>query len=441
MAIIAQRNLFSWKEIDDLGDLERLRLLLEHLPDEELMCTLEKHRGRGRNDYPVRATWNSLLAGIVYQHASVDSLRRELSRNGQLRDLCGFDPLLGEKAVPTASAYTNLLGNLMRLHGQVDRLFDNLVNSLHRELPGFGERLAIDGKAIETHARPMSLAKQATLARDGRRDIDADFGKKKTVWKDKKGKLITKVKKWFGYKLHLIVDSDYELPVAYELARASRAEQPIGRKLLAKTAERLPGIIESAQVLTADKGYDDTKLIVQSWDTFRIKPVIDIRMTWQGDETRLVDGTENIIYDNKGAVYCYCLETGEQRSMAYGGFEKDRETLKYRCPARHYEMECASADSCPAKCGIRIPITEDRRIFTPLARSTHSWTREYKKRTAVERVNSRIDVSFGFENHFIRGKSKMKLRCDLAFIVMLTMALGRAKENRLDRLRSLVLTA
>ncbi|MFC1735221.1 transposase [Candidatus Hydrogenedentota bacterium] len=441
MAIIAQRNLFSWKEIDDLGDLERLRLLLEHLPDEELMRTLEKHRGRGRDDYPVRATWNSLLAGIVYQHPSIEGLRRELSRNGQLRDLCGFDPFLGENAIPTSSAYTNLLGNLMRFHDQVDRLFDELVNLLHVELPGFGESLAIDGKAINTHARPMSLEKKATLARDGRRDLDADFGKKKTIRKDKKGNLIETVKRWFGYKLHLIVESDYELPVAYELARASKAEQPIGRKLLTDAAKRVPGVIESAQVLSGDKGYDDTKLIVQSWNTHRIKPVIDIRMTWRDDETRLVEGTENIVYDNEGAVYCYCLETGEQRSMAYGGFEKDRETLKYRCPARHYGIECASAGSCPAKSGTRIPISEDRRIFTPLARSTHSWTREYKKRTAVERVNSRIDVSFGFENHLIRGKSKMKLRCDLAFIVMLAMALGRARENRLDLLRSLVKVA
>jgi hypothetical protein len=287
----------------------------------------------------------------------------------------------------------------------------------------------------------MSLEKKATLARDGRRDLDADFGKKKIIRKDKKGNVIETFKRWFGYKLHLIVDSEYELPVAYELARASRAEQPIGRKLLADAAKRVPGIIESAQVLSGDKGYDDTKLIVQSWDMHRIKPVIDIRMTWRDDETRLVDGTDNIAYDNKGAVYCYCLETGKQYPMAYGGFEQDRETLKYRCPARHYGVQCASADSCPAKSGVRIPISEDRRIFTPLARSTYSWTREYKKRTAVERVNSRIDVSFGFENHFIRGQSKMKLRCGIAFLVMLSMALGRAREKRLDRLRSLVWAA
>ena len=45
-----------------------------------------------------------------------------------------------------------------------------------------------------------------------------------------------------------------------------------------------------------------------------------------------------------------------------------------------------------------------------LARSSYAWKREYKKRTSVERVNSRLDVSFGFERHFIRGLKKMKLK-------------------------------
>nr|WP_291957104.1 hypothetical protein [Mahella sp.] len=31
--------------------------------------------------------------------------------------------------------------------------------------------------------------------------------------------------------------------------------------------------------------------------------------------------------------------------------------------------------------------------------------REYDKRTTVERVNSRLDASFGFEQHYIRGKN------------------------------------
>ena len=49
--------------------------------------------GHGRDDYPVRAMWHALLAGIVFQHESPESLLRELARNPSLMDACGFDPL------------------------------------------------------------------------------------------------------------------------------------------------------------------------------------------------------------------------------------------------------------------------------------------------------------------------------------------------------------
>jgi hypothetical protein len=35
MAIIPQLSLFSWNEIEELGDLERLHLVIEYMPDEE----------------------------------------------------------------------------------------------------------------------------------------------------------------------------------------------------------------------------------------------------------------------------------------------------------------------------------------------------------------------------------------------------------------------
>ena len=59
MAIIPQQKLFRWEEIQSLGDLKRLCLVLEHMPDENLMRTLERKRGNGRDDYPIRALWNS----------------------------------------------------------------------------------------------------------------------------------------------------------------------------------------------------------------------------------------------------------------------------------------------------------------------------------------------------------------------------------------------
>jgi len=439
VATIAQRNLFGWKEIEALGDLERLRLVLESVPDEPLMRILEKERGKGRDDYPVRGVWNSILAGVVFQHSGIESLRRELQRNAQLRQLCGLDPLKGAEAVAPASVYSRFLKQLIRHERAVEAIFDRLVEELREALPNFGRTLGIDGKALWTHAKAH---KGEAKAPDGRRDTDADWGAKSYRGRREDGTRWERVKRWFGYKLHLVVDAEYELPVAFEVTRASRGEQPLAKALVKRLEERHGELLEGCQSFLGDKGYDDTPLIVRLWDAHRIKPVIDIRNCWQESDdnagTRVLPGTTNVTYDYEGNVFCSCPLTGERRAMAYGGFEASRETLKYRCPARHYGLVCRGRGGCPLAGAIRIKLETDRRIFTPVARSSYAWKALYKKRTAAERVNSRLDVSFGFENHFIRGRKKMKLRCGLALIVMLAMALGRVREKQKEHLRSLV---
>jgi hypothetical protein len=101
-----------------------------------------------------------------------------------------------------------------------------------------------------------------------------------------------------------------------------------------------PTIIERCKECTADRGYDDGKLIVKLWDDYKIKPVIDIRNLW-----------------------------------------KDQ-----GCPAKHYGINCQGFADCPVAKGIRIKLEEDRRLFIPLARSSYAWQLEYDKRTGVERV-------------------------------------------------------
>ncbi|MGI6518553.1 MAG: transposase [Bacillota bacterium] len=440
MAIIPQKQLFRWNEVEELGDLERLKLVIDYLPDEELMQALEDERGNGRNDYPVRVVWNSMLAGIVFQHKTTESLRRELMRNGQLRQICGFDITLGVEGVPSASAYTRFLCNLMKHEKEVDGIFNSLVRMLCDELPGFGEVLAIDGKALESYARPRRAESEKPY--DGRRDIDANFGVKTYKGRNKDGSVWEKTMSWFGYKLHLIVDAVYELPVAFRVTQASRSEIKEARTLVDEMALRLPEIVDRCMYLTGDKGYDDTKMTTKLWDEYRIKPVIDIRNAWRdGEETKLVTGRENVVYDYKGTVYCYSPEDYRRCEMVPGGFEKDRDALKHLCPAKYYGVECRGKDACPVKSGVRIPLHEDRRVFTPVARPSAKWKKIYDKRTAVERVNSRIDRVFGFEDHCIRGLRKMNLRCSLALVTMLAMALGRIRTKQEHKLRSLVQAA
>ena len=157
-----------------------------------------------------------------------------------------------------------------------------------------------------------------------------------------------------------------------------------------------------------------------------------------------------MLYDEHGRVYCQppTEQRGadELREMAFVGFEKDRDCLKYRCPAAFYGFECQGRAECeklaPLGVGefgrtVRVPLDLDRRIFTPLARPTAKWQKAYKRRTAVERVNSRLDQVLGFEDHFIRGRAKMEARVSLAFVVMLAMALGRIRADQAKWMRSL----
>lgn len=444
MAIIHELNLFSWKDFQDdlqnLGDLERFKLVIETMPDEKLMQTLRTSRANGRNDHPIEAMWNSILAGIVYEHASTESLRRELSRNAQLREMCGFNPVAGAKSVPSKSAYNRFLSNLLTHEPLVHEMFDCLVKELSFLFPNFGRNVAGDGKAILSLGKPSKKNNG-----DKRREEDADWGVKKYQGVDENGKAWEKLKSWFGFRLHLIVEADAELPIAYMVTKASTGEQPIMDELFIELQKVHPELIEKCEHAMFDKGYDSKERLYGLWKKYGIKAIIDIRNMWKdGEETKQLKTKKilNVTYNYKGTIFCHCPKTGEVRQMPYGGFEKKRDTLKYICPALAYGIECKGASECPIyKKSIRIPLKEDSRVFTPVARSSYKWKTLYDKRTSVERVNSRIDVSFGFERHYIRGLKKMKLRCGLSLSVMLTIAVGRLRQKHPELMRSLVKVA
>jgi len=243
----------------------------------------------------------------------------------------------------------------------------------------------------------------------------------------------------------LIVDADVELPVAYTVTKASLGEQPVMRELFDQLNESHPEMISQCKYAMGDKGYDSKDTICVLWEKYNIKPIIDIRKMWKdGESTKMLrtKNTKNVTYDYKGTVFCHCPKSGQVRRMAYGGFEEKRQSLKYLCPALHYGIECKGAKQCPlyAK-SIRVPLSENLRIFTPVPRSSYKWEALYDKRTSVERVNSRIEVSFGFDHHYIRGLQKMKLRCGLALTVMLAIALGRLRQEKPELMRSLVKAA
>ena len=433
MARLKQPFLFSWRQIDAKSDIQRLKLVLNNIPDEKLMQHLEGCRGKGRNKYPIRAMWNAYIARIVFGHRSTAELIRELRRNAELREACGFDPTMGADAVPTPSAFSRFIKVLSSeaIQPLVQEIWDALLEQASELLPDLGERVAIDSKAIKSYGKPPKRKE-----RDGRRDIDADWGAKKQM--DKEGN--PQVTRWYGYKAQILVDAKYELPLGYEVTKASVSDAPMLMPMMRELSLKHPEIAKRTKVLSADKGYDSEDNVAGLYDEFGISPVIAKREMWREERTRLLhpDTADNIVYDENGKVYCVCYETGEYKELAFRGFEKERKTLKYQCPVKAYGLECHSKKSCRHFCkSVRIHLDIDRRIFTPIARSSHKWKREYKRRTAVERVNARLAKVYGFDDHTIKGLSKMRLHLSVVLCIMLTLAVGHIKEKRRENIRSL----
>ena len=86
---------------------------------------------------------------------------------------------------------------------------------------------------------------------DGRRDVDTNVGKKTYRGVREDGTIWQKVVNWFGYKLHLIMDAVYELPVTFEVTKASASEVPESRKLVKKLKAQHKELMDDCEPLAA----------------------------------------------------------------------------------------------------------------------------------------------------------------------------------------------
>jgi hypothetical protein len=65
MRIAITKPLFAWDALEDSPSLRSLRLLLESIPDRQLLESLRTARGKGRDEYPVEVLWGTLVLAIA----------------------------------------------------------------------------------------------------------------------------------------------------------------------------------------------------------------------------------------------------------------------------------------------------------------------------------------------------------------------------------------
>lgn len=103
-------------------------------------------------------------------------------------------------------------------------------------------------------------------------------------------------------------------------------------------------------------------------------------------------GNEDLCFDEDGQVYC-CAAGGPATwlhlPMVFKGYEADRKALKYVCHAAHYGVACPGVEECEKGLGrsVRIKLDRNPRVFVPIPRHSPIFHRQYRRRTAVERIN------------------------------------------------------
>ena len=420
---ISQISIFDYSEIEILGDLEKLKLFLENIEDEELCKIIEAERKNGRNDYPVRTMLNLIYAMKIFGHRSVESFRRELARNSQLRIVCGLSEgkykYFEERKhlIPPARVFTGFFDKLKKHQKEIDEIFEKDVKFMYENLEGFGEDAAVDGKYLDSYGNQNYKNK----TNDNRGEHDATNSCKTYYMKDGSTK-----KEWhYGFRAHIICDAKYGLPIKKKVTPANNSEQKELDNMLEEMEqnEEENYKLEKMKNLMGDAGYDNGPRNQNLKEKYNINAVMDIRHMWSKDEKYREIENQPIAYNEDGEVY-YIVDLNNYEKMKYLGYDKENNCLRYTRESKGKKI-------------YRIPLSTDYRIFVPIARDSKKFKTKYKMRTEVERLNGRIDRDYMFNDHFIRGQKKMDLMLTLTFVVMLTIAKGHIK-NKEKNIRSLV---
>jgi IS5 family transposase len=418
---IIQPPLFDFEAFISQKENNRLIRVLEALPSEKLLLTLEQDHWTGRKGYSVRGMWAALIAGLINQCHTIADVVRLLKKDKETRLICGFS----KDNLPGEDALGRFLAKLVKHSALFDELIQDLVNSLRELLPGFGAYLAVDSTDILAYANGY---------REHPADTDGKWGAKKKgnskatdqskVEKKKGEKKEPEVYYWFGYKLHLVIDALYELPLAFILTTANEADTTYLKPLLQKA--KVDQEQTRSKVIITDKGYDSQENNTYVYKDCKATPIIPIR---EFKDAQLPD-----ICNAQGTPLCSC-----GLAMVYWG--RDGNYLKYRCPHALGKAECKSRFRCtssPYGYVLKLPIAEDIRRHPPVPRESKKWERLYKMRTAVERVNSRVKNLLGLNKITVRGIAKVTVRSALSLLIMLASAVSMAKEHRYQEIRSLI---
>lgn len=350
----------------------------------------------GRPNYPFETMLKAYLASYVAGITSTNAPIRGLQENPILAMVCGFDIT---KPLPHRTTFNRLFNRLIKYQLLVNECLNEITSRLHDLIPDFGGIVAIDATPIHSHSHPN---------KNPISDPEAGF-----VYK---GGAQGKYKWGFGYYFHLVIDANLELPIAGRLSFWNEREKTLAIPLLRQAHNGLPWL--QMETVLADAAYDGSHIFEDIVREFNAEPIIDLATK----RVPLVSGSA-------------------ERPICPGGLplvhrRKVRGQNEWGCPARFRKAICPLPGKCSLKAAIINPGHDYRRFGYHVPRISPQWQELYNKRTAIERVFSRLKDKRRLNLHCFRGFGKINLHSTLSILVMQAMALTRVEAGQLDDIRA-----
>ena len=377
-------------------DLRELQNIVNTIDSRKLIERLKAYRPVGRRGYSLYGLWCAYVISFALNLPSTNALIRLLGLSAELRMMCGLTKL------PHRTTFNRFISRLDDHLDLVEECLRPITNQLAEELPEFGKKVSLDSTTVTTNGNPN---------RTHLSDPDASWTAKndsRSMSKDGKS--------WFyGFKLHLVADATYGLPIAGYVTTAKRNDSPELPNLL-DTSRRAHSWFRPEYVI-ADRGYDSQanhRAILSRGGI----PIIAIRRT-PGDE--LWEG----VYTKEGVPTCMGMVP-----MEYVMSEEGKGDL-YRCRAEG----CHLAE----RKGVRYCMdevwenrTDNPRRFGQVRRGSAMWRLLYTMRQAVERVFKSLKQSRRLESHYVRGLKRVALHCAMAMLTFQATALVRYRETGIE---------
>lgn len=234
--------------------ISELRAVFNELPDAELLAKLKGPRRRGPRGYNPSILWRYY---VTYYHLgipSVSDLIRLLYDNPYIASACGIEC---PNRIPSQPTFSRFFTKLTQhdVKGEVNKIFQALVHRFYTTLPEFGKSVAMDATDLKAwsngaHERPTDKDAGWVIKTDTN-------GRGKFTW---------------GYKLSLLVDTTYEIPMSFKETSGNIHEINAAPVLLSQ-ARRINSKFHPKYVI-ADSGYSSEPFRRLIRRQYRAIPVI-----------------------------------------------------------------------------------------------------------------------------------------------------------------------